>query len=56
MCGGREERVLGEVQVSHAKRMRCRYVVKERRRRRMYCSFLHNVSLELCDEEFRAWS
>ena len=28
MDGGEEERVLSEVQVSHAKRTRCRYAIK----------------------------
>ena len=50
--GGGEERAMGEVQVSHAKRTRCRCVIKERGRRKMRCSFLNNVSLVLCDEEF----
>ena len=50
--GGREERVLGEVQVSHARRTCFRYVVKERGYRKTGCSFLNNVSLEPCGEEF----
>ena len=52
MYGGGEERALGEVQVSHPKRTCCRCVIKEQERRKMRCSFLNNVSLELRDEEF----
>ena len=44
--------MLGKVQVSHTKRTCCRYVMKERGRRKIWCSFLNNVSLKLCDEEF----
>ena len=34
--------------------MHCRYVIKEKGRRKMRCSFLNNISLELCDEEFNS--
>ena len=52
MYGGGEERVLGEVQASHTKRTRRGYVVKERGCRKIRCSFLNNVSLEIFYEEF----
>ena len=44
--------ILGEVQVSHPKRMHCRYVINEKGRRKIRCSFLNSGSLELCDEDF----